>query len=1599
MRNSICTRLTVAFISVAIGPLLLVGIVLAWQSFNVQTQQALNFQRQVAHRVAVQVAAFFQRLEDELDLVSQVQGLHQLDRDQQRILLSRLLSYQDVFEELILLDSQGREQVYLSRLGLTPPTLSNRARADEFVIPQTTGQVYYSPIHFDETSGEPLMTIAAPLSDARTGSVEGVLVAEARIKRIWELIAGIQVEPGQSVYIVDAQGDVAAHRNPSVVLRGTHFDAPDQDGIHPGLTGSRAVLAVDTVRLGEQTFYVVAEQTVSEALALAINSTIVIVVMMLAALLLAGGLSFVIARQIVRPIRAMATTAQAINDGDLSQQVQITRQDELGVLARAFNSMTGQLRTLIHDLEAEVAEHRRTGEALKENEERLRVALEGTADGIWDWNPTTGHAYFSPRYYTMMGYEPGEFPPAYESWRQLLHPDDVETAEKAVWHALEEGTPFAIEFRFKAKNGAWRWILGRGKVAEVDEEGKAVRMAGSHTDITERKQAEEALRQSAEQYRIITSTSMDGFVITDATGRLLEVNEAYSRMIGYSRDELLEMSVSDIEIMDTPDEIRAQIQEVRAGSDRFESRHRCKDRRVIDIEVSMTSFPQLDQVLVFVRDITERKRAEEALRQSAERYRLMTSTSMDGFAVVDEVTGRLLEVNEAYCRMIGYGRDELLKMSVSDIEAIATPDEIQTQGQKARAGLSRFESRHRRKDGRVIDVEVSMTSFPQSDQTLVFLRDITERKRAAEALVRVNKAVESSSDAIGMSDAQGHHFYHNKAFTELFEYTPEELEAAGGGPAAYVDKTVARNVFDTIMSGESWSGEVEMTSKSGRKFPALLRADAIKDESGELIGLVGVHTDITERRQAEAQLERNLRETRVRYELSQALAGAETEDEVLDVLTQHAGLYPQAHMSLFTFEKTEGELMAVLRRVDRPELRENHPVPVGTRFPTSRMPMTNFYSADQPFVSNDVFADARVGQATREVFRQSGMHGETSLAVFPLTAGNEWLGYIVAAAESTDYFDEEKQHLYQTLAEQGAAALRAARLRAAVRESQQRFQGLVETLSDWIWEIDQDSVYTYVSPKVQDLLGYQPQEVLGKTPFDLMPPEEAQRVAGVLEPLLAAQQPLVALENVNRHKDGRLVVFETNSAPFFDAEGQFEGYRGVDRDITERKRAERLLRTLNVAALAMQKALHPEEIFSAVSQELQKIGFSCVVFATDPGRQHLIVKHRGFASRAIRIAEKVTGHSMGSVLFPIHSVDVFRKAVLEKQPVFVQNTGEVIQQQLPAPFNRLANRLVRVLQALKAVAAPLVVEDEVIGLLTVQANDLLESDMPTITAFAHQLAAAWRQSQLFEQAQQQVAARKQAEEEIRKLNEELEQRVAERTAQLEAANKELEAFSYSISHDLRAPLRAIDGYTRILEEDYEASLDAEGRRVCGVIRHQTQRMGKLIEDLLAFSRLSQAAMHMFPIDMGVLVNSAFDDLATLEARERIDFHMDPLPAAVGDPTMIRQVWVNLLSNAIKFSANRERAIIEVSGRRQAKENVYSVRDNGVGFDMQYADKLFGVFQRLHSEREFEGTGVGLAIVQRVVHRHGGRVWAESEVGQGAVFYFALRRNKSGSLVD
>jgi signal transduction histidine kinase len=289
-----------------------------------------------------------------------------------------------------------------------------------------------------------------------------------------------------------------------------------------------------------------------------------------------------------------------------------------------------------------------------------------------------------------------------------------------------------------------------------------------------------------------------------------------------------------------------------------------------------------------------------------------------------------------------------------------------------------------------------------------------------------------------------------------------------------------------------------------------------------------------------------------------------------------------------------------------------------------------------------------------------------------------------------------------------------------------------------------------------------------------------------------------------------------------------------------------------------------------------------------------------------------------------------------------------------------------------------------------------------VDAFNDMLAEVGRRAEALEASnrslEHEVAERQRADEDRLKLNAELERRVSERTAQLEAANKELEGFSYSVSHDLRAPLRGIIGFADALMEDHGPALDEEARRKIAIVQDEGRRMGVLIDDLLAFSRLGRKALQIVDLDMGKLARTTLDGLHAQHNGKEIDLQLGVLPRTKGDRVLLGQVWANLLSNALKFSSKNGKPQIFVSAVTDEKEHIYFVRDNGAGFDPRYQSKLFGVFQRLHDASEFPGTGVGLALVQRIVNRHGGRVWAEGKPNEGATFYFTLPKERADGAI-
>lgn len=278
---------------------------------------------------------------------------------------------------------------------------------------------------------------------------------------------------------------------------------------------------------------------------------------------------------------------------------------------------------------------------------------------------------------------------------------------------------------------------------------------------------------------------------------------------------------------------------------------------------------------------------------------------------------------------------------------------------------------------------------------------------------------------------------------------------------------------------------------------------------------------------------------------------------------------------------------------------------------------------------------------------------------------------------------------------------------------------------------------------------------------------------------------------------------------------------------------------------------------------------------------------------------------------------------------------------------------------------------------SVRANKVSSDEIGLLTdAFNHML------SRIEEQTEQ-----------ITSFNQRLEERVIDRTRELQAANRELEAFSYSVSHDLRAPLRSIHGYMNIFAEEYAHQLDSEGKRLVNIILNNGARMGQLIDDLLAFSQLGRKDLRKGRVGMKELVDEVWREQSENEKDRNIHFVLHNIPPAIADSVTMKQVWTNLLSNACKYSNNKPEAHIEVGSFMESNAVVYYVKDNGAGFEMKYYDKLFGVFQRLHSDEEFKGTGVGLAIVERIITKHGGVIWAESKVGEGTTFFFTLSKVK------
>ena len=1019
--------------------------------------------------------------------------------------------------------------------------------------------------------------------------------------------------------------------------------------------------------------------------------------------------------------------------------------------------------------------------------------------------------------------------------------------------------------------------------------------------------------------------------------------------------------------------------------------------------------------IVTLRNQERQRQTEAALRESqALLEQAQAVAHLGSWVSAPGPTGTLNWSAEVY-RIFGLGEGEF-DGTVEGFRARVHPEDRAAVEAASRAALERGEPYaldHRivRPDGTVRWVqeraEVIRDAEGRPLRMLGVVQDITERRQAEEALRHERRllrtVIDHLPDSIYTKDLQGRKTLANRV---EFEYLGlgSEAEALGKTdfecyPAALAAATTADDQ-QVLQTGQPIRNREELIiSPDGRQRWLLTSKLPLRDEYGQIIGLVGIGHDITARKQAEEALanERKLLRTLVDHlPVSVYLkdtAGRITLTNPTNLLwfnaTSETEILGKTDFDFFPPEQARGFYADEqnLLKSGQPLLNHEEEVtpPNGsTRWNlVSKVPL--FDAAGRATglagIGLDITERKRMEEALRrseELLAETGRLARVGGWEFdPATGQGTWTDEVArihdlepGSATSVEFglsfYTGESRAIIEAAVRKvvelgepydldleiqtakgrhkwvrtiGRPILQngqVVKVRGSLQDITERKQAeerlrlqssALEAAANAMLITDRAGNIEWVNPAFTRLTGYAWAEVLGRNPRALKSGlHDAAFYAELWRTILAGR--VWQGEMVNKRKDGTLYSEELTITPVRDKAGEVSHFIAIKQDITDRKRAEETL-------------AHERNLLRTLINHLP-----CFIYVKDAQNRYLLSNIANARLLGLASPEDTLGKTDRD-FFPAELAAEYwanERKVLETGRAQIEMEERIVSKPGEQRWQATTQVPLRDSQGV------------IIGLVGI-GRDITE--------------------------------RKRAEEEIHKLNAELEARVLQRTAALEAANKELEAFSYSVSHDLRAPLRAIDGYARILTEDYQARLDADGQRVVGVICAEARRMGQLIDDLLHFSRLGRQEIRKIAVDMTALAASVFQELTALEPKRTVQWALAPLPPAWGDAALLRQVWANLLSNALKFTQHRDRPVITAGSRPEGGQMIYFVQDNGAGFDMRFAPKLFGVFQRLHRNDEFPGTGVGLALVQRIILRHGGRVWAEAKVNEGAAFYFSL----------
>jgi PAS domain S-box-containing protein len=984
-----------------------------------------------------------------------------------------------------------------------------------------------------------------------------------------------------------------------------------------------------------------------------------------------------------------------------------------------------------------------------------------------------------------------------------------------------------------------------------------------------------------------------------------------------------------------------------------------------EIVVRPVSFILMGSVLILLtthhRNLLEKDR-QAALAQNENKYRSLLEQAADGIFISDQ-QGNYLMVNPKGCEMLGYSLDEMLRLNIRDIVLPQDLAETPLRLDELRAGKTVITERSlRRKDGTSFPAEIS-AKILKNGQLQAIVRDITRRKQIEEKLKesesRLSLIFNNVTDWLSLVRVDpGDQF-------RVIEVNQAVVENLGLPREAQIGKTIdeifpeplvslSKAKFkEAIATKTSVSYELTYDLPRGRMIIAT-RVTPVFDEQGCCTHLLTVSSDVTERRRAEEVLRTAYDEAEVRIQKRTAELAQINENLWAEIVERK-----RVERALKESQRQQQALLdnipdiAWLKDKDSRFIAVNEPFARVCGFaPEALVGKTDFdiWPPDlaQQYRQDDqeVIRNGR-RKVVEELLEVSGASQRVWIETVKTPIFDEQ-GEVVGTTgiardittrkQSEELLRLSKEALEERVRERTAelqaanAALRTEiaerkQVEAMLRESEERYRAVVENQTELVIRSLPDTTVTFVNEAYCQFFGLTRSQIIGRKYLELIPQPAREATQRHIADLIA--QPRIAKdEHETLLPDGQIVWQQWIDRPILDAQGRVIEFLSVGRDITERKKAEEAL-------LQSQQRL-------ATAQAIAHFGNWELNPKTGQGYWSEEMFH--IHSRDPRLGAP----SFEEFVAYIHPED--RAGLMEFH-------AQIMRSREPLSHDYRINRPDGSQRYLNTVAYS--VWDETGQLLHLAGTTL------------------------------DITERKQVEAEIQRLNEELEQRVLERTEQLEAVNKEMEAFSYSVSHDLRAPLRAIDGFSQALLEDYADKLDEDGQDYLQRVRKATQRMGRLIDDMLGLSRITRSEMHRVSVNLSAIVEAIAAELQQAEPQRLAEFVIAPEVSVEGDPHLLHVALENLMGNAWKFTQKQPHPRIEFGQIQKQDKLICFIRDNGVGFDMNYADKLFGPFQRLHTRHEFEGSGIGLATVQRVIMRHGGRIWAESAPGQGATFYFIL----------